>query len=131
MATVKRNDAKNQIIDILRNQGYPSYAKLVNLFDIYLTDDPDVVGYMVPGKAKIVLNGMLNTDQVSTIIRHEILHEYFVHAKRAQDVDKSHPDLYPDHMLANIAGDYDISNKGYTDADKATARSIILGDKVL
>lgn len=131
MATTKRNDAKNQIMDILNKQGYPSYAKLVNLFDIYLTDDEDVVGYMIPGKAKIVLNQGLNIDQVSTIVRHEILHEYLVHGPRGEEFDKSHPELTPDHQAANIAGDYEISNKGYTDADKTIARAIRLGDKTL
>lgn len=131
MATTKRNDAKNQIMDILNKQGYPSYAKLVNLFDIYLTDDPEVVGYMIPGKAKIVLNQGLNIDQVSTIVRHEILHEYLVHGPRGEEFDKSHPNLVPDHQAANIAGDYEISNRGYTDADKSIARAIKLGDKTL
>ena len=131
MATTKRNDAKNQIMDILNKQGYPSYAKLVNLFDIYLTDDENVVGYMIPGKAKIVLNQGLNIDQVSTIVRHEILHEYLVHGPRGEEFDKTHPELTPDHQAANIAGDYEISNKGYTDADKTIARAIRLGDKTL
>ena len=131
MATTKRNDAKNQIMDILNKQGYPSYAKLVNLFDIYLTDDEDVVGYMIPGKAKIVLNQGLNIDQVSTIVRHEILHEYLVHGPRGEEFDKTHPELTPDHQAANIAGDYEISNRGYTDADKTIARAIRLGDKTL
>ena len=118
-------------MDILNKQGYPSYAKLVNLFDIYLTDDEDVVGYMIPGKAKIVLNQGLNIDQVSTIVRHEILHEYLVHGPRGEEFDKTHPELTPDHQAANIAGDYEISNKGYTDADKTIARAIRLGDKTL
>ena len=92
MATTKRNDAKNQIMDILNKQGYPSYARLLNLFDVYLTDDPEVIGYMIPGKARIVLNGGLNTDQVSTIVRHEILHEYLVHRQRSETFEKSHPE---------------------------------------
>ena len=56
MAVVKRNDAKDQIMDVLSEEGYPSYAKLLSLFDVFLTDDPDVVAYMIPGKAAIVLN---------------------------------------------------------------------------
>ena len=131
MATTKRNDAKNQIMDILNKQGYPSYARLLNLFDVYLTDDPEVIGYMIPGKAKIVLNGGLNTDQVSTIVRHEILHEYLVHRQRSETFEKSHPDLGGNPQLSNIAADYEISNKGYTNADKQTARAIKLGDKTL
>ena len=130
MATTLRNDAKNEIMKILREQGYPTYAKLVSYFDIYLTDDPNIVGYMVPDKAKIVLNAGLSINQVSTIIRHEILHEYLDHAMRRKDWEtktgrKGH------NEIANIAMDYEISNRGYTDADKLTARSIILGDKVL
>ena len=91
MSITKRNDAKNQIIDILNEQGYPSYSKLVSLFDIYLTDNPDVIGYMIPGKAKIVLNAGLNIDQVSTIVRHEILHEYLTHMARAEKFKQSDP----------------------------------------
>ena len=130
MATTLRNDAKNEIMKILREQGYPTYAKLVSYFDIYLTDDPNVVGYMVPDKAKIVLNGALSINQVSTIIRHEILHEYLDHAMRRKDWETK-TGRQGDHQTANIAMDYEISNRGYTDADKLTARSIILGDQVL
>ena len=134
MAVTLNNAAKRQIMRILREQGYPSYARLLDLFDVYLTDDPEVVGYMLPGKAAITLNKELSIEQVSTIVRHEILHEYFTHHERTQKFDKEHPDLLPlgaDHEASNIAGDYEISNKGYTDADKNIARSIILGDKVL
>ena len=48
--------AKNQIEDVLNKQGYPTYARLLDLFDVNLTADPDVIGFMLPGKAKIVLN---------------------------------------------------------------------------
>lgn len=132
MATIKRDDAKEQILDILREQGYPTYARLADLFDIYLTDDPEVIGYMVPGKAKIVLNKDLSIDQVSTIIRHEILHEYLTHAERkAALLDKESKDLYDNHELANVAADFEISNVGYTERDKTIARAIKLGDKTL
>lgn len=32
---------------------------------------------------------------------------------------------------SNIAGDYEISNRGYTDADKATVRAIMLNGQIL
>lgn len=134
MATTLRNDAKAEIIKILRKQGYPTYARLVDFFDIYLTDDPEVIGYMIPDQAKIVLNKELNIDQVSTIVRHEVLHEYLTHGPRQQKFDKEHPELNPHlapHDISNIAADFEISNKGYTDADKSIARRIKLGDKVL
>lgn len=134
MATTLRNDAKSEIIKILRKQGYPTYARLVDYFDIYLTDDPEVVGYMIPDQAKIVLNKELNIDQVSTIVRHEVLHEYLTHGPRQKKFDKEHPELNP-HLaprdISNIAADFEISNKGYTDNDKSIARRIKMGDKVL
>ena len=133
MATTLRNDAKSEIINILRNQGYPTYARLVDYVDIYLSDDPNVIGYMIPGQAKVVLNKNLNISQVSTIVRHEILHEYLTHGPRQEAFDKAHADLHPELAsdIANIAADYEISNRGYTDADKSVARAIRLGDRVL
>ncbi len=129
--TARDEAAKEQIIRKLRSEGYPTYARLFDLFDLNLTDNPDVVGYMLPGKAKIVLNENLSIDQVSTIVRHEILHEWLSHGARSEKFDKEHPDLLPDHDTANIAADYEISNVGYTDKDKRAARAIILGDKTL
>lgn len=134
MAITLRNDAKSEIIKILRKQGYPTYARLVDFFDIYLTDNPEVIGYMIPDQAMIVLNKELNIDQVSTIVRHEVLHEYLTHGPRQQKFNKEHPELNPHlapHEISNIAADFEISNKGYTDADKSIARRIKLGDKVL
>lgn len=126
--TVLREDAKRQIIKVLREQGYPTYARLLGYFDVYLTDDPKVVGYMIPGKAKIVLNQNLSINQVSTIVRHEILHEYLTHAARA---DKVNATRRGNSRIANIAADFEISNRGYTQADKSIARRIQLGDKTL
>ena len=130
--------AKNQIERILKKQGYPTYAKLFDMFDLNLTKDPNVIGYMVPGKAKIVLNIGLSTDQVSTIVRHEILHEYLNHGPRGKAFEKQkYKDWYGkegsvgNHDLANQAADWEISNRGYTDADKKAVRNIMLGDKVL
>lgn len=131
MAVVKNDAAKRQIMRRLNAQGYKAYSRLLDLFDIYLTDTPGVIGYMVPGKASIVLNKELSIDQVSTIVRHEILHEYLNHAKREADFSEKHKDLGRDHETANIAMDFEISNKGYTDADKVTARSIVLGNEKL
>ena len=74
--------AKQEILKILAEEGYVTYAKLFDLFDLNLTKDPNVVGYMEPGKARIVVNENLNIDQVSFIVRHEILHEYLDHQLR-------------------------------------------------
>ena len=131
MSTELRNDAKRQITRSLQEHGYPTYASLLQPFDIYLTDNPEVIGYMIPSKAKIVLNKYLSESQVSTIVRHEIMHEYLTHASRADRVYKSDPSLIQNHELSNIAADYEISNKAYTDSDKSIARAIRLGDKTL
>ena len=130
MATVLNESAKTEIIRILRKQGYATYANLVDLFDIYLTDDPEVIGYMIPGKAKIVLNKNLSINQVSVIVRHEILHEYLTHKERQLRFEQGRGKP-GDSQLANIAADYEISNKGYTDQDKYTVQHIIMGDQVL
>lgn len=132
MANITLNEnAKKQIIRTLREEGYPTYAWLLESFDIYLTDDPNVVGYMLPGKARIVLNEELSIDQVSTIVRHELLHEWLNHGPRGTRWEKEHPDRKTNHDLSNIAADYEISNRGYTEKDKRNARSLKLGGQVL
>ena len=123
---------KNDIIDILRNQGYATYARLLQLFDVYTTDDPKHIAYMIPGKAAIVLNeNALYEKQVSVLVRHEILHEFLTHMERQIEFEKNHPGLKPpksNNQLANIAADFEISNLGYTDDDKYRVRNIQVGD---
>ena len=131
MATTLSKAAKKQIVKTLREQGYATYARLLDLFDVYLTDDPNSVAYMLPGKAKVVFNKDLSIDQVSTLARHEILHEYLTHMQRQKAFHKNNDKYLSDNEISNIAGDFEISNKGYTDADKATARSIKLNGKIL
>ena len=129
--------AKKQIMDILSKQGYPTYAHLLDLFDLNLTNDPNVVAYMIPNQGVIVLNRNLDIDQVSTFVRHEILHEYLAHQLRMMrhlnisdynEFVAKDPNL---HQLINIAGDYEISNRGYTDKDKDIARNIKLNGQTL
>ena len=126
--------AKRQIMERLSKEGYPTYASLLDLFDFNLTNDPNVVGYMIPDKAVIVVNRNLDIDQVSTIVRHEILHEYLAHQLRMQRhlgieaYDNRDATL---HQLINIAGDYEISNRGYTEKDKEVSRAIKLNGEIL
>ena len=139
--------AKNEVLDILREEGYPTYARLLNMFDVNLTDDPGVIGFMEPAKGRIVLNRGLDIEQVSVIARHEILHEYLTHEMRllkhlAQSMDLDYDDLddikikdlkrdlYSNPNF-NVAADYEISNRGYTDADKETVRNIKLNGQIL
>jgi len=85
---------------------------------------------MVPDKALIVLNQNLSIKQVSTIVRHEIMHEFLEHAMRREKWEDENG-VKGSHQTANIAMDYEISNRAYTDADKETARSIFLNGQVL
>lgn len=125
--------AKDQITDILRSRGYATYARLFQLFDFYFTDDDGVIAYMIPQKAAIVMNEKVDDeDTASVLVRHEILHEYLTHYERQQEFAKQHPEL--DTQTGdefNIAADYEISNRGYTDADKIKVRNIVLGDQIL
>lgn len=128
--TRKEQIGKRNIINELGSHGYATYAKLFSLFELHLTADPEVIGYMVPQKGIITINEGLEMDQVSVVVRHEILHEYFKHYERAlayMGLEKSQSL----HELTNIAGDYDISNKGYTDADKRNIRRIKLNGQTL
>lgn len=126
--------AKQEVMKVLAQNGYPTYAKLLSLFDLHLTNDPDVVGYMIPDKAVITLNRELDIAQVGVIVRHEILHEYLTHQLRMQR--KLGAERYANrssaqHKRINIAGDYEISNLGYTENDKNIVRGLILNGKVI
>lgn len=124
--------AKQEVMNNLAENGYPTYAKLLALFDLHLTNDPQAVGYMTPSEATITLNRQLDINQVSTIVRHEILHEYLSHQlkmERKLGKDAWAKRTSSQHMRSNIAGDYDISNLGYTEADKNIVRNLMLNGK--
>lgn len=148
MAMTKREYlAKEQILKKLNKEGYPTYSRLLDEFDVNLTNDPSVIAYMEPSKGRIVLNSGLDIEQVSTITRHEILHQYLQHEDRllkhlARKENINYNDLKDDSINDlknklysnknfNIAGDYEISNRGYTIKDKRIARSIRLNGQVL
>ena len=73
---------KNYIQNKLAKEGYVTYSKILGDYDLNITKNPTVVGFMEPSKGRIVLNSGLDEDQVSTIIRHEILHYYLEHERR-------------------------------------------------
>lgn len=123
--------AKEQIIDILREEGYPTYATLFSLFDLHLTNDPKVVGYCIMSKATIVLNENLDEKAVSMLVRHELLHEYLEHLTRELTIRDNPRYKNIPHDVFNIAADYEISNLGYTDKDKLTVRTLMINDKLM
>lgn len=158
MSMTKREKMFHEwIYDHLNEEGYPKYATLFNYFDLRLTKR-DVIGYMVPAEGYIVLNENLEQDQVSVVVRHEILHFFLNHEKRLiSKLAASHgldPDKLDDLTLNglkkelynskfvdpktgnllprfNYAADYEISNKAYTDEDKETIRKIVLNGQVV
>lgn len=129
MAMTKRERlGKQEIYKKMASTGYPTYANLFSLFDLHLTQDPDVVAYMVPEKAEITINENLDIEQASTVVRHEILHEFLDHMKRYKRIPNRVQGKDP---FFNVAADYEISNLGYTDEDKENARAIRVGGRSL
>ncbi|MBQ6627971.1 MAG: hypothetical protein IJH65_04065 [Methanobrevibacter sp.] len=143
MAMTERERLGREIImKSLRKHGYVTYSNLLSDFHLNFTNDPRVLGYMEPKKGRIVVNSSLDMDQVEVIIRHEILHFYLKHAQRTlrklaqlkgldpdsiddMTVKELEREIYGDpDQLANWAADFDISNQGYTDKDKAIIRSL-------
>lgn len=145
--TNKEKALHEHIRRLLKTQGYKTYAQLFSHFDLNLTSSPEVIAYMEPGRGRIVINQGLDEKQISTTIRHEILHEYLKHEKRllrklAENVGLD-PDKLDDYSLDelkrklysnssfNIAADYEISNRGYTPKDKENIRAILLNGEIV
>lgn len=129
MAMTKRERlGKQEIYKKMASTGYPTYANLFSLFDLHLTQDPDVVAYMVPEKAEITINENLDIEQASTVVRHEILHEFLDHMKRYKRIPNR---VQGNDPFFNVAADYEISNLGYTEEDKENARAIRVGGRSL
>lgn len=138
---------KSYIYQKLREEGYPTYADIFAKLDLNLTAHPAVVGYMDPKTGTITINRNLEEDQFSVIIRHEILHNYLRHEKRLLDHLAEMRGIDPDDLddlslnelkqflygndTFNIAADYEISNRGYTEEDKQTVRNILLNGQTL
>ena len=134
MMTKKEALGREEICKKLSSQGYVTYSDLLRYFDLHITADPEVIGYMIPGKGVIVVNKDLDIEQISVVVRHEILHEYLQHAERFEKhvgADKYKARSSAMHNDMNIAGDYEISNKGYTAADKKNISAIRLNGKLL
>ena len=158
MMTLKEKQYKKLIERILNEEGYPTYANIFHAFDLNTTANPKVVGFMKPGQGVIVVNHNLDKDQVSVIIRHEILHEYLSHSKRMLQKLNAKSDRLQDYLnnvdglslrdlekigynkkstdynnypIHNVAGDLEISNLGYTEEDKENVRKIKLNGQEL
>lgn len=139
--------AKDFVQRKLREQGYVTYAKIFDNFDFNLTKDPKVIGFMEPARGRIVMNQNIDIKAMSVVIRHEILHFYLNHERRLINKFAKKYGLDPENLTLketkrikkeiyknknfNIAADYEISNRGYTDEDKKQIRNIELNGKIL
>ena len=137
--------AKKEIYETLKDEGYLKYAEIFKKVDLNITEDPGIVAFFEPSKGRIVVNIGLDIEQISVIIRHEILHYFLEHERRLIDkLSKEKKMDSPDDISLNdikrelygnsdfnIAGDYEISNVAYTDEDKVQVRSIKLNGQTL
>ena len=112
---------KDQVIEMLIDEGYGTYAKRLKEFDFLVTDfchgSYIKVACMFPDTGEICINPDFLKDektfkQVSVVVRHELLHFLLVHEKRFYDhLKKTDPDFARSyrrasiHQLANYAMD--------------------------
>lgn len=145
--TKEEKGTKNWLYQHLLDEGYATYAKLFWELDFHLTADPTIVGYMMPETGTITVNRNLDADQISVIIRHEILHGFLKHERRLlqnlarkrklnfDELDNMGIRQLKQYLYSNanfnIAGDYEISNLGYTEEDKQVARNILLNGETV
>ncbi len=147
--TKEERNGKAYIERLLKKQGYPTYAKIFDKFEFHFTSDPSHIAYLSPKTGEIVINREVDADQCSVLVRHEILHAYLQHHKRMiehlaklRGLDPDKLDdmtikeferiIYTDpYRLDNIAGDYEISNRGYTAKDKQAVRNILINGQTV
>lgn len=147
--TLRDRAGKRYLWERLRQDGYPTYAKIFYNFEFHFTDNPTSVGYLDVEDGSITLNSELDVESCSVVIRHEILHAYLQHNKRMiahlakrlgldpdklddLSLNKIMDILYNDpERLANYAGDYEISNRGYTKKDKEAVRRILINGRTV
>lgn len=131
--------AKRQIMKILNNDGYRAYAEFLSKLNVKLVDPEQCMTARIDNKGTISINRTLNADQVSVIVRHEILHLRLDHFNRLYKWLEKHPGKEPTdpqarqifYQMNNVAADMEISNRGYTTKDKRAIRSLMFGDEIL
>ena len=141
---------KEKLIEHLIDNGYGTYAKRLKEFEVIVADIfngvPIEVAAMFPYSGEIVINsGFLDDpneahamDQLSVIIRHELLHFLLTHEQRLVDhLKATDPDFartYQDpsiHQIANYAMDWELSDVGYDEHDKEVVRVMQLNGEVI
>jgi hypothetical protein len=141
---------KEQLIQHLIDNGYGTYARRLKEFEVFVADMfngvPINTAAMFPETGEIVINpGFFDLpdedqawNQLSVLIRHEMLHFLLVHEKRLVDHMKdTDPDFESNykkasiHKIANYAMDWELSELGYDDHDKEVVRVMTLNGEVI
>ena len=141
---------KEQLIQHLIDNGYGTYARRLKEFEVFVADMfngvPINTAAMFPETGEIVINpGFFDLpdedqawNQLSVLIRHEMLHFLLVHEKRLVDHMKdTDPDFENNyrkasiHKIANYAMDWELSELGYDDHDKEVVRVMTLNGEVI
>lgn len=147
---------KREIDLYLRKEGYVTYADRLQdiefiIADVYRNERIEVAA-MFEDRAEMVINpAMVDEDsfaseadrekmmqQLSVLVRHELLHFLLVHSRRFEDyLIKKDPNWrqtfrgYSIYEISNIAADYDLSQAGYDDHDKQVVRNMTRNGKVI
>lgn len=145
--TARDKLVKEQLIEMLIDEGYGTYAKRLKEFDIIVADiyqgTPIEVAAMFPYLGDIVINPAFLADdetfsQLSIIIRHELLHFLLMHENRLLDhlkaTDPNFEETYGQasiHQIANYAMDWELSDIGYDDHDKEVVRVMHINGEVI
>ena len=141
---------KEQLIEHLIDNGYGTYARRLKEFEVFVADMfngvPINTAAMFPETGEIVINpGFFDLpdedqawNQLSVLIRHEMLHFLLVHEKRLVDHMKAtDPDFESNyrkasiHQIANYAMDWELSEQGYDEHDKEVVRVMTLNGEVI
>lgn len=147
---------KREIDLYLRKEGYVTYADRLQDIDFIIADvyrgERIEVAAMFEDRAEMVINpAMVDEDsfaseadrekmmqQLSVLVRHELLHFLLVHSRRFEDyLIKKDPNWrqtfrgYSIYEISNIAADYDLSQAGYDDHDKQVVRNMTRSGKVI
>jgi hypothetical protein len=141
---------KEQLIQHLIDNGYGTYARRLKEFEVFVADMfngvPINTAAMFPETGEIVINpGFFDLpdedqawNQLSVLIRHEMLHFLLVHEKRLVDhMKETDPDFESNykkasiHKIANYAMDWELSELGYDDHDKEVVRVMTLNGEVI
>lgn len=143
---------KEKVKELLNSQGYHTYAERLDNFKFHVTDfykgSYCQVAFMSPRDGCICINPGFIVDmnedgpifqELSVIVRHELLHFLLCHEKRFIDhLKKTDPDFRKSYAtradlrtIANFAMDYDLGNVGYDDYDKEVVRNMKLNGEFI